>query len=232
VSGLTKSFGDVKAVDDLSFSVDPGSITGFLGPNGAGKTDDAADAARPGRPGRGQRHDRRSQRCGAAGAERRGRSGARGVGLSSGTQRPRSPARLLRRQRLSRRARRRGPGPGRADRGGPPPGGRLLAGDAPAARVGRCARGPGGAGARRAGQRPRPGGHRVDAPTPARAGRGGPHGAGVEPRALRGAAARRSRRDHQPRAARPARARSPSSPTPTPRPSRSAPHSQRSWRSR
>jgi ABC-2 type transport system ATP-binding protein len=38
VSGLTKSFGDVKAVDDLSFSVDPGSITGFLGPNGAGKT--------------------------------------------------------------------------------------------------------------------------------------------------------------------------------------------------
>jgi ABC-2 type transport system ATP-binding protein len=38
VSGLTKSFGDIKAVDDLSFSVDPGSITGFLGPNGAGKT--------------------------------------------------------------------------------------------------------------------------------------------------------------------------------------------------
>jgi ABC-2 type transport system ATP-binding protein len=38
VSGLTKSFGDVKAVDDLAFTVDPGSITGFLGPNGAGKT--------------------------------------------------------------------------------------------------------------------------------------------------------------------------------------------------
>ena len=38
VSGLTKSFGDIKAVDDLSFSVDPGTITGFLGPNGAGKT--------------------------------------------------------------------------------------------------------------------------------------------------------------------------------------------------
>jgi ABC-2 type transport system ATP-binding protein len=38
VSGLTKTFGDVKAVDDLSFSVDPGTITGFVGPNGAGKS--------------------------------------------------------------------------------------------------------------------------------------------------------------------------------------------------
>lgn len=38
VRGLTKSFGTVKAVDDLTFTVPPGSITGFLGPNGAGKT--------------------------------------------------------------------------------------------------------------------------------------------------------------------------------------------------
>ncbi|SNS03865.1 ABC-2 type transport system ATP-binding protein [Geodermatophilus pulveris] len=38
VRGLSKSFGAVRAVDDLSFSVEPGSITGFLGPNGAGKT--------------------------------------------------------------------------------------------------------------------------------------------------------------------------------------------------
>ncbi|KFG77043.1 ABC transporter ATP-binding protein [Streptomyces mutabilis] len=38
ISGLTKSFGDVKAVDGLSFSVQPGSVTGFLGPNGAGKS--------------------------------------------------------------------------------------------------------------------------------------------------------------------------------------------------
>jgi ABC-2 type transport system ATP-binding protein len=38
VSGLTKTFGPVTAVDDLSFVVEPGSVTGFLGPNGAGKT--------------------------------------------------------------------------------------------------------------------------------------------------------------------------------------------------
>ncbi len=38
VSGLTKHFGSVRAVDDLSFSVEPGQVTGFLGPNGAGKT--------------------------------------------------------------------------------------------------------------------------------------------------------------------------------------------------
>jgi ABC-2 type transport system ATP-binding protein len=38
VSGLTKTFGQVRAVDDLSFTVEPGQVTGFLGPNGAGKT--------------------------------------------------------------------------------------------------------------------------------------------------------------------------------------------------
>ena len=37
-SGLTKRFGDKLAVDQLSFTVEPGRITGFLGPNGAGKT--------------------------------------------------------------------------------------------------------------------------------------------------------------------------------------------------
>ncbi|TFV76783.1 ABC transporter ATP-binding protein [Blastococcus sp. CT_GayMR19] len=38
VRGLTKRFGDVLAVDDLSFDVEPGKVTGFLGPNGAGKS--------------------------------------------------------------------------------------------------------------------------------------------------------------------------------------------------
>ena len=36
--GIAKSFGPVRAVDDLSFAVRPGAVTGFLGPNGAGKT--------------------------------------------------------------------------------------------------------------------------------------------------------------------------------------------------
>lgn len=36
VRGLTKRYGDVLAVDDLSFDVEPGKVTGFLGPNGAG----------------------------------------------------------------------------------------------------------------------------------------------------------------------------------------------------
>src|SRR4051812_24974143 len=38
VEALTKRFGSVRAVDDLSFSVRAGVVTGFLGPNGAGKT--------------------------------------------------------------------------------------------------------------------------------------------------------------------------------------------------
>jgi gliding motility-associated transport system ATP-binding protein len=38
VQGLTKSYGDVTAVDHISFNVNRGEILGFLGPNGAGKT--------------------------------------------------------------------------------------------------------------------------------------------------------------------------------------------------
>ncbi len=38
VDNLTKVFGTQRAVDALSFTVEPGSVTGFLGPNGAGKT--------------------------------------------------------------------------------------------------------------------------------------------------------------------------------------------------
>lgn len=38
VQNLTKEYGQVRAVDDLTFRVEPGVVTGFLGPNGAGKS--------------------------------------------------------------------------------------------------------------------------------------------------------------------------------------------------
>ena len=38
INTLSKSFGLLKAVENLSFSLDRGEILGFLGPNGAGKT--------------------------------------------------------------------------------------------------------------------------------------------------------------------------------------------------
>ena len=38
VSGISKHYGERVAVDDLSFTVQPGVVTGFLGPNGAGKS--------------------------------------------------------------------------------------------------------------------------------------------------------------------------------------------------
>ena len=38
VRGLTKRYGEVLAVHELSFEVEAGKVTGFLGPNGAGKS--------------------------------------------------------------------------------------------------------------------------------------------------------------------------------------------------
>ena len=42
---LTKDYGEKRAVDGLTFTVQPGIVTGFLGPNGSGQVDD--DAADP-----------------------------------------------------------------------------------------------------------------------------------------------------------------------------------------
>jgi ABC-2 type transport system ATP-binding protein len=38
IQNLVKHYGPIRAVDDLSFGVEAGAITGFLGPNGSGKT--------------------------------------------------------------------------------------------------------------------------------------------------------------------------------------------------
>ena len=38
VNNLSKYYGDVPAIDDVTFKADKGQILGFLGPNGAGKT--------------------------------------------------------------------------------------------------------------------------------------------------------------------------------------------------
>jgi ABC-2 type transport system ATP-binding protein len=55
VEGLTKRYGDVTAVDDLSFTVRPGAVTGFLGPNGAGKATALKAIVALARPTRGAR---------------------------------------------------------------------------------------------------------------------------------------------------------------------------------
>ncbi len=38
LSGITKSYGSRRVLDDVSFTVAPGRLTGFVGGNGAGKT--------------------------------------------------------------------------------------------------------------------------------------------------------------------------------------------------
>ena len=80
IDRLTKRYGHTTVLDDLSFTVEPGRVTGFLGPNGAGKSTtmkillDLASAddgtgddrrvplPRSARPGRHRRRRHRSQR--------------------------------------------------------------------------------------------------------------------------------------------------------------------------
>ena len=73
---LTKDYGDKRAVDDLTFSVEPGVVTGFLGPNGSGKSTTmrlilgldsprrrGRDRQRQALPARARRRCTRSARC-------------------------------------------------------------------------------------------------------------------------------------------------------------------------
>ena len=81
IQGLTKRFGDVLAVDNLSFEVDQGTVVGFLGPNGAGKTTTLRMLL--GLVDRRDRRDRRAALSGAGGAGASCRRGAGGLQLSS-----------------------------------------------------------------------------------------------------------------------------------------------------
>ena len=192
VSGLTKRYGERTVVDDVSFTLEPGTVTGFLGPNGAGKTTTmrmvtglvpatAGTALVDGRPYgalpnpgavMGTLLD-----AGAVHPGRTGRTHLRILAAAIGV-----PA----------AAGGRGARAGRARRRGRTPDPRLLARHAAAARHRRCAAGrPAGADVRRAGQRAGPGGHPVDARPAARPRRPRRHGAAVVPPARRGRAHRR-----------------------------------------
>ena len=196
ISGLTKQFGAVTAVDDLSFTVEPGRVTGFLGPNGAGKTTTlrvllglvratAGTATFDGKT---------LPRPRTAARDRRG--GARGR-LPSGPNRPQPPQGRGHCRRAAGGPRRTGARPGRHDRARRPPRRRLLARHAPATRARlHPARRPGRVRARRADQRTRSRGHQVDPRVPAEPRPRGTHRARLVAPAERGGADRRRGRHH------------------------------------
>src|SRR3954467_768775 len=95
--GLTKKFGAVTALDDLTAEVAPGRITAFLGPNGSGKTISmrlplGLDAPTPGTASAGGRAQRRCgergwRRLRAPGPPDAGGRGGRGPGVPPVSQR-------------------------------------------------------------------------------------------------------------------------------------------------
>ena len=161
--GLTKRFGDKVAVDDLSFTVQPGIVTGFLGPNGAGKSTTMRMILGLDRPTRGLALVNGHPYAVSQGAAARGRRAARREGRARRPYRAGTPALARAVQRAAQAPGRRG---ARADRH---VGGRrqadqgLLARHVAAARHRRRdARRSADPDVRRAGQRPRPRGHPVD----------------------------------------------------------------------
>ena len=106
VSGLTKQYRKVRAVDDLSFTVEPGRVTGFLGPNGAGKTTTLRMLLGLVTPTAGTATIGGRRYADLAEPLRHGRRGAGGVQRAQGPHRAQPPAGHLRRRRP---ARQRGP---------------------------------------------------------------------------------------------------------------------------
>ena len=196
IQGVSKRFGKVQAVRDLSFTVEAGRVTGFLGPNGAGKSttlrmllglihSDGGAATFAGRPLRGARPPERaaSAPCSSTRASTRAAAGA----TTCGSWRPPGAIPESRVDEVL--------AAGGADRRGRPARQGLLDGHAPAPRDRRRAAGrPRGADPRRARQRARPAGHPLDPRAAAREAAARARRARVEPPAVRGRAERRRRR--------------------------------------
>ena len=203
VSGLTKTYGDRTVVDDVSFELEPGTVTGFLGPNGAGKTTTMrmitglvpatagqalvagqryADAAEP-RRGHGHACST-PRRCTPVAP------GARTCGSSP--TRSACPA-----ERVDEVLELVGPHAPPPDAGSAAT--RSACGSGSGIAGGAAGR-PAGADVRRAGQRPGPGGHPLDARPAAQPRRPRRHGAAVLAPARRGAAHGRPARRHRRRA--------------------------------
>ncbi len=195
---LTKRYGNTVAVDDLSFDVQPGMVTGFLGPNGAGKTTTMRMILGLDRPSNGEVTigGRRYRDLPAplhevgalldAKAVHGGRSAYNHLlclAQSNGIPRKRVET-VLGIVGLESVARRRA--------------GRLLAGDGPTARHrGGAAGRSGDPDVRRAGQRTRPRGHRLGPHPHAGPGRRRAHRAGVQPSDERDGPDRRSPHRHR-----------------------------------
>ena len=177
VTNVTKRYGDKVAVDDLTFTVQPGIVTGFLGPNGAGKSTTmrlilGLDAPNKGHaPVNGKPYRDHRSPLHEVGALLEARS------VHTGRSAYNHLLALAQTHGIGRAPRQRADRDGRAERGRAQARRRLLArhGSAARDRVG-AARRPRYRDARRAGQRPRPRGHPVGAQPAAGARRRGADG--------------------------------------------------------